>query len=138
MGRAEGKVALISGAARGQGRSHAQLLAAEGAGIVVANAGICPLTPGLPPQAFGAGYAFAKQVVAHYVNDLQKGSATWRRCRRRRTGKPSTTSVTTTRIWSRSLSVDGIVSAKQMGGLALTGLDNIAMDPKPIPHVCPR
>jgi SDR family mycofactocin-dependent oxidoreductase len=186
MGRVTGKVALISGAARGQGRSHARLLAAEGADIiavdicadietneyplarpedldetarlvekegqrayteiadvrdraalsaaidrgvaefgqldiVVANAGICPLTAGLPPQAFvdavdvdlvgvlnlvhasmkhlqagasiiatgsvaafmasmntsgidggpgGAGYAFAKQVVAHYVNDL--------------------------------------------------------------------
>jgi SDR family mycofactocin-dependent oxidoreductase len=185
-GRVTGKVALISGAARGQGRSHARLLAAEGADIiavdicedietneyplarpedldetarlvekegqrayteiadvrdraalsaaidrgvaefggldiVVANAGICPLTAGLPPQAFvdavdvdlvgvlnlvhasmkhlqagasivatgsvaafmasmntsgidggpgGAGYAFAKQVVAHYVNDL--------------------------------------------------------------------
>src|SRR3954451_22829787 len=117
MGRVEGKVALISGAARGQGRSHAQLLAAEGADIiavdicedietneyplarpedldetarlvekegkrahaeiadvrdraalaaavdrgvtelghldiVVANAGICPLNAGLPPQAF--------------------------------------------------------------------------------------
>ncbi len=182
-----GKVALISGAARGQGRSHARLLAAEGADIiavdicadietneyplarpedldetarlvekegqrahteiadvrdraalsaaidrgvaefghldiVVANAGICPMTAGLPPQAFvdavdvdlvgvheprarehqasaggrvdhrdrlgggihgvgmntsgidggpgGAGYAFAKQAVAHYVNDL--------------------------------------------------------------------
>jgi NAD(P)-dependent dehydrogenase (short-subunit alcohol dehydrogenase family) len=89
--------------------------------VVVANAGIAPLTPGLPPQAFvdavdvdlvgvlnlihasikhlgagasiiatgslaaylasqtaggmnlgpgGGGYAFAKQVVAHYVNDL--------------------------------------------------------------------
>jgi SDR family mycofactocin-dependent oxidoreductase len=186
MGRVAGKVALISGAARGQGRSHARTLAAEGADIiavdicadistneyplarpedldetarlvekegrrahteiadvrdraalaaaidrgvtelgrldiVVANAGICPLTAGLPPQAFvdavdvdlvgvlnlvhagmkhlsegasiiatgsvaafmasmntggidggpgGAGYAFAKQVVAHYVNDL--------------------------------------------------------------------
>jgi SDR family mycofactocin-dependent oxidoreductase len=186
MGRVEGKVALISGAARGQGRSHARLLAAEGADIiaidvcadietneyplarpedldetarlvekegrtahtaivdvrdraalsaavdrgvaelgrldiVVANAGIAPLTPGLPPQAFvdavdvdlvgvlnlvhasikhlgagasiiatgslaaymasqnaggmelgpgGGGYAFAKQVVAHYANDL--------------------------------------------------------------------
>ena len=186
MGRVTGKVALISGAARGQGRSHARTLAAEGADIiavdicedietneyplarpedldetarlvekegqrvyteiadvrdraalsasidrgvvefghldiVVANAGICPLTAGLPPQAFvdavdvdlvgvlnlvhasmkhlqagasiiatgsvaafmasmntsgidggpgGAGYAFAKQVVAHYVNDL--------------------------------------------------------------------
>ncbi|KUH88837.1 MULTISPECIES: mycofactocin-coupled SDR family oxidoreductase [unclassified Mycobacterium] len=186
MGRVAGKVALVSGAARGQGRSHARTLAAEGADIiavdicadietneyplarpedldetarlvekegqrayteiadvrdraalsaaidrgvaefghldvVVANAGICPLTAGLPPQAFvdavdvdlvgvlnlvhasmkhlhegasiiaigsvaafmasmntggidggpgGAGYAFAKQVVAHYVNDL--------------------------------------------------------------------
>jgi NAD(P)-dependent dehydrogenase (short-subunit alcohol dehydrogenase family) len=34
MGRVEGKVALITGAARGQGRSHAQLLAAEGADII--------------------------------------------------------------------------------------------------------
>jgi SDR family mycofactocin-dependent oxidoreductase len=186
MGRVTGKVAVISGAARGQGRSHARMLAAEGADIiavdlcedietneyplarpedldetarlvekegrraftqiadvrdrkalsaaidqgvaefggldiVVANAGIAPLTAGLPPVAFadavdvdlvgvinlvhaslkhlqagasivvtgsvaafmasmntsgidggpgGAGYAFAKQVVAHYVNDF--------------------------------------------------------------------
>lgn len=186
MGRVEGKVVLISGAARGQGRSHARVLAAEGADIiavdlcadietneyplarpedldetarlvekegrraftavadvrdrvalataieagvaelgrldaVVANAGIAPLTAGGPLQAFvdavdvdlvgvlnlvgaslkylnagasiiatgslaaylasqntggmdagpgGAGYAFAKQVVGHYVNDL--------------------------------------------------------------------
>lgn len=188
MGRVSGKVALVSGAARGQGRSHARMLAAEGADviavdlcedidtnsyplarpedldetarlvekegqhaytaiadvrdrvalsaaidagvaelghldIVVANAGIAPLTAGLPMQAWvdavdvdligvmnlvhaslkhldagasiiatgslaaylasmqgrsmgdvnapgGAGYAFAKQVVAHYVNDL--------------------------------------------------------------------
>src|SRR5258705_8938175 len=186
MGRVTGKVALVSGAARGQGRSHARLLAAEGADIiavdicedietneyprtrpedldetarlvekegrgsfteiadvrdraalsaaidrgveefgqldiVVANAGICPMTAGLPPQAFvdavdvdlvgvmnlihasmkhlhagasiiatgsvaafmatavntsgmdggpgGAGYAFAKQVVAHHPHD---------------------------------------------------------------------
>lgn len=186
MGRVDGKVALISGAARGQGRSHAQLLASQGADIiavdicadietneyplsrpedldetarlvekegrtayteiadvrdrvglaaaidrgvaelghldiVVANAGIAPLTAGLGIEAFvdavdvdlvgvlnlvhasvkhlhsgasiiitgsmaaalasmntggidagagGAGYGFAKQVVAHYVNDL--------------------------------------------------------------------
>ena len=31
MGRVAGKVAVISGAARGQGRSHARMLAAEGA-----------------------------------------------------------------------------------------------------------
>jgi SDR family mycofactocin-dependent oxidoreductase len=35
MGRVEGKVALITGAARGQGRSHAVTLAAEGADVVV-------------------------------------------------------------------------------------------------------
>lgn len=117
MSRVAGKVAVVSGAARGQGRSHARVLAAEGADIiaidlcedidtneyplarpedldetarlvekegrrvvteiadvrdraalsaaidrgvaelghldvVVANAGICPLTAGLPPQAF--------------------------------------------------------------------------------------
>src|SRR6202012_245989 len=117
MGRVTGKVAVVSGAARGQGRSHAPMLAAGGADIiaidlcedietneyplarpedldetarlvekegqrvvteiadvrdraalsaaigrgvaelghldvVVANAGICPLTAGLPPQAF--------------------------------------------------------------------------------------
>jgi len=34
VGRLEGKVALITGAARGQGRSHARLLASEGADIV--------------------------------------------------------------------------------------------------------
>ena len=34
MGRVTGKVAVISGAARGQGRSHARLLAAEGADII--------------------------------------------------------------------------------------------------------
>ncbi|MBO0878504.1 MAG: SDR family NAD(P)-dependent oxidoreductase, partial [Pseudonocardia sp.] len=34
MGRVDGKVALITGAARGQGRSHAVTLAREGAEIV--------------------------------------------------------------------------------------------------------
>src|ERR1700722_2565251 len=34
MGMAEGKVAVISGAARGQGRSHAIRLAREGADII--------------------------------------------------------------------------------------------------------
>ena len=33
-GRAEGKVAFITGAARGQGRSHAIRLAEEGADII--------------------------------------------------------------------------------------------------------
>src|SRR5947199_3628623 len=34
MGRVDGKVALITGAARGQGRSHALRLAQEGAAII--------------------------------------------------------------------------------------------------------
>ena len=34
MGRVEGKVAFITGAARGQGRSHAIRLAEEGADII--------------------------------------------------------------------------------------------------------
>ncbi|HVV30546.1 MAG TPA: mycofactocin-coupled SDR family oxidoreductase [Mycobacteriales bacterium] len=35
MGRVEGKVAVVSGAARGQGRSHAVRLAEEGADVIV-------------------------------------------------------------------------------------------------------
>jgi len=34
-GKLEGKVAFITGAARGQGRSHAIRLAAEGAGVTL-------------------------------------------------------------------------------------------------------
>lgn len=46
MGRVSGRVALITGAARGQGRSHAALLAAEGADIVAVDA--CEDLPGSP------------------------------------------------------------------------------------------
>jgi SDR family mycofactocin-dependent oxidoreductase len=38
MGRTEGRVALITGAARGQGRAHAQRLAEEGADIIALDA----------------------------------------------------------------------------------------------------
>src|SRR6202046_1741493 len=133
MGRVTGKVAVISGAARGQGRSHARMLAAEGADIieialcwdietneyplarpedldetarlvekegqrvvteiadvrdraalsaaidrgvaelghldiVVANAGICPLTAGLPPQAFADAVDVGPGGVLHMVD----------------------------------------------------------------------
>lgn len=45
MGRVEGKVAFITGAARGQGRSHAVRLAQEGADIIAVD--ICkPIRPG--------------------------------------------------------------------------------------------
>lgn len=43
MGRLEGKVALISGAARGQGRSHAIRLAEEGADIIAFD--VCDAVP---------------------------------------------------------------------------------------------
>lgn len=45
MGRVEGKVAFITGAARGQGRSHAVRLAEEGASIIAAD--ICADLPGV-------------------------------------------------------------------------------------------
>ena len=49
MGRVDGKVAFITGAARGQGRSHAVRLAEEGADIVAID--VCKEIPGLfsPP-----------------------------------------------------------------------------------------
>lgn len=46
MGRVDGKVAFISGAARGQGRSHALRLAAEGADIIGID--ICEQIEGVP------------------------------------------------------------------------------------------
>lgn len=48
-GRVEGKVALVTGAARGQGRSHAVRLAEEGADIIAVD--LCAPVPGLqyPP-----------------------------------------------------------------------------------------
>jgi SDR family mycofactocin-dependent oxidoreductase len=49
VGRVEGKVALVTGAARGQGRSHAARLAAEGADIIAVD--ICAPVPNVtyPP-----------------------------------------------------------------------------------------
>ncbi|MCQ2000947.1 mycofactocin-coupled SDR family oxidoreductase [Arthrobacter zhaoxinii] len=45
MGRVEGKVAFITGAARGQGRSHAVRLAQEGADIIAVD--LCDTLPGV-------------------------------------------------------------------------------------------
>jgi SDR family mycofactocin-dependent oxidoreductase len=46
MGRVEGKIALVTGAARGQGRSHALKLAEEGADIIALD--ICADLPTIP------------------------------------------------------------------------------------------
>src|ERR1700730_13048824 len=46
MGRVQGKVAFITGAGRGQGRSHAVRLAEEGADIIAVD--ICPDVDILP------------------------------------------------------------------------------------------
>ncbi len=45
-GRVEGKVAFITGAARGQGRSHAVRLAEEGANIIAVD--VCKQLDGVP------------------------------------------------------------------------------------------
>ena len=56
MGRVEGKVAFITGAARGQGRSHAIRLAQEGADIIAID--VCEDAPGIPyPMATEADLA---------------------------------------------------------------------------------
>lgn len=52
MGRVEGKVAFITGAARGQGRSHALRLAAEGADIIAVD--VCEQLPGMERYYPGA------------------------------------------------------------------------------------
>jgi SDR family mycofactocin-dependent oxidoreductase len=49
MGRVEGKVAFITGAARGQGRSHAIRLAQEGADIIAVD--LCGPVPNVPYAA---------------------------------------------------------------------------------------
>jgi SDR family mycofactocin-dependent oxidoreductase len=46
MGRFEGKVALVTGAARGQGRNHALRLAEEGADVIILD--ICEDLPTIP------------------------------------------------------------------------------------------
>jgi SDR family mycofactocin-dependent oxidoreductase len=62
-GRVRGKVALITGAARGQGRSHAVRLAREGADIIGID--ICDDLPGIPyPLATPADLEETARLVA--------------------------------------------------------------------------
>jgi SDR family mycofactocin-dependent oxidoreductase len=75
MGRVEGKVAMITGAARGQGRSHAVRLAQEGADIVAID--ICGSVPTAPyelgtavdlEQTADAVRALGRRVATHAVD----------------------------------------------------------------------
>jgi (+)-trans-carveol dehydrogenase len=54
-GRVAGKVAFITGAARGQGRSHAIRLAAEGADIIVVDLGVWHAVKAAIPHLRAAG-----------------------------------------------------------------------------------
>lgn len=70
VGRVEGKVALVTGAARGQGRSHAVRLAEEGADVVVTD--VChDISAELP-------YALASKEQLEETAELVRG--TGRRC----------------------------------------------------------
>src|SRR5258707_14967315 len=62
MGRLDGKVVLITGGARGQGRSHAVTYAREGADIVLSD--ICAPLPGVVyPAATPADLAETVRLV---------------------------------------------------------------------------
>ena len=50
MGKLDGKVAFITGAARGQGRSHAVRLAQEGADVIAVDRCADVPTVGYPPS----------------------------------------------------------------------------------------
>ena len=68
-GRFEGKVVLITGAARGQGRSHARRFAAEGANVIAVDA----CAPVLPDVAYEAATVEDQQETARLVEQEGRG-----------------------------------------------------------------
>ena len=68
-GRFEGKVVLITGAARGQGRSHARRFAAEGANIIAVDA----CAPVLPDVAYEAATVEDLHETARLVEQEGRG-----------------------------------------------------------------
>jgi len=67
MGRVEGKVALVTGAARGQGRSHAVRLAEEGADIIAID--ICEQIESVP---YGMGQMADLEETASMIEALDR------------------------------------------------------------------
>ena len=80
MGRMDGKVALVTGAARGMGRAHAIRLAEEGANILAID---CPPDTGLPYPTGSSDdlqitvkevEALGRRIIAH-EGDVRKQSS---------------------------------------------------------------
>ena len=74
MGRVEGKVAFITGAARGQGRSHAIRLAQEGADIIAVD--LCRQIDTVPypmstPVDISNAVVWLSSDMARYVTGVQ-------------------------------------------------------------------
>ena len=74
MGQLDGRVALVTGAARGQGRAHAVVLAREGADVV-----LCDLCDDLPAVTYPLGTEEELRYTAKLVEE-QGRSALAERC----------------------------------------------------------
>ena len=72
MGKLDGKVALITGGARGQGRSHALTFAREGAEIIV-----CDVAEGLRTVPYPLASAGELADTARMVRKLEAPEGTW-------------------------------------------------------------
>lgn len=68
MGNLEGKVALITGAARGQGRSHAVRLAEEGADIVAIDIA-APIESAIHDLATPADLAETVDLIEEWIEE---------------------------------------------------------------------
>ena len=95
-GRVEGKVAFITGAARGQGRSHAIRLAQEGADIIavdlcrqVASVPYAMATPEDLAQTVKEVEALDRRIVATQADVRDYGALKKARRRRRRPAGPA-------------------------------------------------